>query len=131
MKSIEDHKESLESNGSCGISESSDSKCTKEPCQTKEGHDTCNTDKQSDGCFLTHLFFGTTKCFLSVLDEDNDHHEEYDNIKIRMAKMGPKKAPKNTAGSEIKQLEEENKAINYALSATEYECHILNVLSIQ
>ena len=26
-------------------------------------------------------------------------------LKIRMAKIGPRKAPKNTAGSEIKQLE--------------------------
>ena len=29
-------------------------------------------------------------------------------LKSRMAKMGPRKAPKNTAGSETKQLEEEN-----------------------
>ena len=29
-------------------------------------------------------------------------------LKSRMAKMGPRKAPKNTAGSEIKQLKEEN-----------------------
>ena len=27
-------------------------------------------------------------------------------LKIRMAKMGPRKAPKNTAGSVMKQLEE-------------------------
>ena len=31
-------------------------------------------------------------------------------LKSRMAKMGPRKAPKNTAGSETKQLEEEEKS---------------------
>ena len=30
-------------------------------------------------------------------------------LKSKMAKMGPRKAPKNAAGSKIKQLEEENK----------------------
>ena len=54
-------------------------------------------------------------------------------LKIRMAKMGPRKAPKNTAGSEIKQLqggrEQSHQLCN--VSATEYECHILTVLCIQ
>ena len=81
LKSVEEHKENLECSGSCSTSKSSDSKCTKEPCQTKEGHDTCNTDEQSDGSFLVHLFIGSTKCFPSVLDEDADHHDKDDNIK--------------------------------------------------
>ena len=91
---MEDHKENLESNGSCGTSKSSDSKRTKKPCQTKEGHDTCNTDKQSDGCFLCHLFFGMTKCFLSVLDEDAGHHDEYDNIEDQDGKDGTQEGNK-------------------------------------
>ena len=94
LKSIEDHEEDLESNGSCSTSESSDSECTKEPRQTKEGHDTCNTDDQSDDSFLVHLFFGTTKCFPSVLDEDADHHDKDDNIKDQDGKDGAQEGTK-------------------------------------
>ena len=94
LKSVEDHEENLESNGSCSTSESSDSECTKEPRQTKEGHDTCNTDEQSDGSFLSHLFIGTAECFPSVLDEDADHHDKDDNIKDQDGKDGAQEGTK-------------------------------------
>ena len=64
--------------------------------------DPCNTDEQSDGSFLVHLFFGTAKSVLSVLDEDSNIKMTV--LKSRMTKMGPRKVVKNTAGPEMKQL---------------------------
>ena len=49
-----------------------------------------------------HLFFGTAKSVLSVLDEDSNIKMTV--LKSRMTKMGPRKVVKNTAGPEMKQL---------------------------
>ena len=84
----------MEGSGSCSTSESSDSECTKEPRQTKEEHDTCNTNEQSDGSFLVHLFFGTTKCVSGVVDEDPDHHDEDHSIEDQDDKDGAQKGSK-------------------------------------
>ena len=59
-------------------------------------------DEQSDGSFLVHLFFGTAKSVLSVLDEDSNIKMTV--LKSSMTKMGPRKVVKNTAGPEMKQL---------------------------
>ena len=44
-------------------------------------------------------------------------------LKIRMAKMGPRKAPKNTAGSSMKQLEEKCEHKSFNSYVTEYTMH--------
>ena len=84
----------MEGSGSSRVSEPSDGKCTKKPCQTKEEHDTCDTDEQSDGSFLVHLRFGTTKCVPGVLDEDSDHHDKDDNIEEQDDKDGAQESSK-------------------------------------
>ena len=84
----------MEGSGSSSVSEPSDSQCTKQPCQTKEGHDTCNTDEQSDGSFLVHLFFGTSKSFPSVLDENHNHHDKNDSIEEQDDKNGTQESSK-------------------------------------
>ena len=70
------------------------SQCTKQPRQTKEKHDPCDTDEQSDGSFLVHLFFGTAKSVLSVLDEDSNHHDKNDGIEKQDDKNGTQKSSK-------------------------------------
>ena len=72
LKSIEDHKGNFEGSGNSSVSKPNDSKCTKEPCQAKEKHDTYNTDDD----FLVHLFFGTTMCIPNVLNKYPNHHDK-------------------------------------------------------
>ena len=84
----------MKGSGSSGVSEPSDSQCTKEPCQTKEGHDTCNTDEQSDGGFYVHLLFGMFKCVSGVCNEDPNYYDENDQIQEQYGKDGPQEGTK-------------------------------------
>ena len=125
MKSVEEDKENLEGSGSSSVSKSSDSKSTKEPRQTKEEHDTCSTDDQSDGSFLVHLFFSTAESVPSVLDKNRDHHDKNDSIEKQDDKDGAQKSSKEYCRIRDEAAIEEGERILSITCISSMTCTIL------
>ena len=113
----------MKSSGSSGVSKPSDSQCTKEPCQTKEGYDTCNTDEQSDGCFYVHLLFGMFNCVSGVCNEDPNHHDKDDKIEEQYGKDGAQEGTKEYCRIKDKTAGGRNENTKYLSMLVGIEIH--------
>ena len=80
MEGIEDHKNELDGSGSLRVCKPSDSKCTKEPRQTKQKCYSCDIDEQTDTAFPAYMFVAMLVFFPAMFDQHHDYHSKYNNV---------------------------------------------------